>query len=660
MPSRPAWGSSPRWQVAGPVVRVCMSLGDSSIPVAEGSAGPAPGVAPARTAAGRWLRRRGMRVRIALAFTSLAMLLFGAISYLSAREAYRQSEHDTAVALQQLAQRVAQRLDADMAGRLGEVRQIAALDQLLDWPLNPAHWRLLVEGLQRSSRHYSWIGVAMPDGQVLAATQGLLEGRNVQQRPWFQQGIQQPTVGDVHEAALLASLLRPAPGSGEPLRFVDVAAPLRRGGRAVAVVGAHLSWAWAEERRREALATIDATRAVEIVLLGPGGEIVLGPRQPALPAEAGAARLGSVAWSDGQRYLTATSASQPLDDYPGMGWTVVVRQPESTAFRDADALQLRLWWLGGAGALLFGLVGWWITVRLTGPLREVARRAQTLMPEAAQQVTHDEVDQLGASLTGLLEGLRQREQSLRALNETLETRVRQRTEALQLANEDLRHFSRSLAHDLRGPLGAMGLVLGQVLEGDQPPQGGSARRSIEVVAQECERLQRLADELLTLALAEQHAYERQPVDTTALVHEALAEVRAGATGTPAEVTVQPLPVVMGDALMLRQVWSNLLSNAFKYSSKGARPQVVVSAREEGGETVFCVSDNGCGFDPGQSARLFGVFQRLHPASAFAGTGVGLSIVRRVVLRHGGRVWAESLPGQGARFYFTLPRQPAPD
>lgn len=613
---------------------------------------------PARTAAGRWLRRRSMRARIALAFTTLALLLFGAISYLSAREAYRQSERDTAAALQQLAQRLSQRLDADMAARLGEVRQIAALDQLLDWQLNPTHWRVLVEGLQRNSRHYSWIGVATPDGQVLAATQGLLEGRNVQHRPWFQQGLRAPIVGDVHEAALLASLLRPEAGSTEPLRFVDVAAPLRRGGRTVAVVGGHLSWAWAEERRREALATVDAARAVEIVLVGPSGDIALGPQQPALPGPVDAGEAGSLAWSDGERYLTATSASQPLDDYPGMGWTVVVRQPESTAFRDADALQHRLWWLGGAGALLFGLVGWWITVRLTGPLRRVARRAQALMPEAAQQVTHDEVDQLGASLTVLLEDLRQREQSLRALNESLETRVQQRTELLQLANEDLRHFSRSLAHDLRGPLGAMGLVLGQVLEGEQPPRGAGARRSIEVVAQECERLRQLTDELLTLALVDQRDYERAPVDTDALVEQALAEVRAGAIGTPAEVTVPPLPAVVGDALMLRQVWTNLLSNAFKYSSKAERPQVVLSAREEGDETVFCVGDNGRGFDPGQSARLFGVFQRLHAASEFPGTGVGLSIVRRVVHRHGGRVWAESAPGQGARFYFTLPRQPA--
>ena len=611
---------------------------------------------PARTAAGRWLRRRSMRARIALAFTTLALLLFGAISYLSAREAYRQSERDTAAALQQLAQRLSQRLDADMAARLGEVRQIAALDQLLDWQLNPTHWRVLVEGLQRNSRHYSWIGVATPDGQVLAATQGLLEGRNVQHRPWFQQGLRAPIVGDVHEAALLASLLRPEAGSTEPLRFVDVAAPLRRGGRTVAVVGGHLSWAWAEERRREALATVDAARAVEIVLVGPSGDIALGPRQPALPGPVDAGEAGSLTWSDGERYLTATSASQPLDDYPGMGWTVVVRQPESTAFRDADALQHRLWWLGGAGALLFGLVGWWITVRLTGPLRRVARRAQALMPEAAQQVTHDEVDQLGASLSVLLEDLREREQRLRALNESLETRVQQRTELLQLANEDLRHFSRSLAHDLRGPLGAMGLVLGQVLEGDQAPQGASARRSIEVVAQECDRLRRLSDELLTLALVDQRDYEQLPVETDALVAEALAEVRAVATGNSAEVTLQPLPAVMGDPLMLRQVWTNLLSNAFKYSSKSMAPKVVVSARVEGDETVFCISDNGRGFDPAQAPRLFGVFQRLHPASEFPGTGVGLSIVRRVVHRHGGRVWADSVPGQGARFYFTLPRQ----
>lgn len=600
--------------------------------------------------------RTGARVRIGVAFTVLALLVFGAIVMLSAREAHRQSERDTAAVLQQVADRLAQRLDADMAARFRDVQQLASIEGLLEQDLSPQRWRTLLERLQASMKHYSWIGLALPDGTVLASTQGLLEGRNVRQRPWFAKGLARAAVDDVHEAALLAALL-PGTGTGEPLRFVDVAAPLQRDGETLGVIGAHLSWSWAEERRREALAMTGDERRLEIVLVDRGGSIALGPSQPAMPAGTASGPAGIIEWSNGESYLTAARPSQPMGDYPGMGWTVVVRQPASTAFAAADALRYRLWTFGLLGALVFGLVGWWLAGRLTEPLRQVARRAQAMMPEGTSLISHDEVDQLGASLSALLDDLKQREQALQSLNETLETRVRERTASLLQANEDLRSFTRSVSHDLRGPLGSMAMVLRQVLTRKDQQLGDSARRTIEIAATECERLYQLAEELLTLALVEQRAFEMAPIDTTRLVEEALHEVRSAAPGWNPEVTVQALPGVTGDAVMLRQVWSNLLSNAFKYSSKVAQARVEVSAQARDTETEFTVSDNGAGFDPSQAARLFGVFERLHASSAFPGTGVGLSIVRRVVHRHGGRVWAESTPGQGARFHFVLPKTP---
>lgn len=608
-------------------------------------------------------RRLGTRARIGLAFTLLALLLFGAIGALSAGQARRESQASAAMALQQLADRLAERLDADMAERYREITRLASLQEVIETDLSPARWRTLLERLQESTRTYSWIGLAGPDGVVRAATGGLLEGRSVLERPWFRDGRAGAVVKDVHEARLLAALLPGNPG-GEPLRFVDVAAPLH--GDGAGVLGAHLSWAWAETRRLELLAVVEPAQAVEIAIVDRAGRRLLGPAEPA-------PRAAGEPWSDGRSYLVAERASRPSGGYPGMDWVVQVRQPEDTAFAAADALARRLWALGAAGALLFGLVGSWLAHRLTRPLRALATRARAADPEPEARA-QDEVAQLAHSLGALIDSLELREAELRASNAslqarerelssltgTLEQRVRERTESLQQANEDLRSFSRSVSHDVRGPLGSMSMVLRQLLRRRGDALDADTRRIVTLVANESDRLRQLTEELLTLSMVEQRQLVAEPVDSAALVAEVLAGLRAGAAGAVPELVLAPLPQVTGDAVLLRQVWVNLLSNAFKYSAKVAAPRVEVLAREDAAETVFSVCDNGAGFDPGQAARLFGVFQRLHDAGEFPGTGVGLSIVKRAVHRHGGRVWAESEPGRGARFHFALPRPlPAP-
>lgn len=602
-------------------------------------------------------RMGGARLRIGVAFSALAIVLFVAVGLLSARDARQQSERDTTLALQQLGDRLAQRLDADMAVRHRDIDQLTQLHELMDLNPAPARWRTVLERLKRSSRHHSWIGVAGLDGTVLAATGGLLESVNVKQRPWFIKGLNRTSVLDVHEAKLLATLL-PSGTAGEPLRFVDVSGPLRVRGQTVGVIGAHLSWAWAEERRQEAMAGEVARRGIEILLVNREGAIELGPREPALnPASAaevagllGAAR--SLRWSDGRTYLSAASASKPMGDYPGMGWVVVVRQPEALALAPAIALERRLIWLSVLGTALFGALGWLLADRLTRPLRRVAAQAQTMLPDSGAPTPHDEVDRLAHTLATLLSDLQKREEALTALNGALESRVQERTASLRLANDDLRGFSRSVSHDIQGPLGSMAQLLRQTVTGDEGHLPAHTTHVIQAVAQECDRLKQLSAELLTLAMVEQRDIAMEPVDHAALVREVTAQLRIGSVAFP-EVQVGPLPTLSGDPVMLRQVWSNLLANAVKFSSKVAAPRIDVQAQAQGDEVVFTVADNGAGFDEAQRERLFGVFQRLHGASQFPGTGVGLSIVRRVIQRHGGRVWAESPAGQGARFHFTL-------
>jgi signal transduction histidine kinase len=204
------------------------------------------------------------------------------------------------------------------------------------------------------------------------------------------------------------------------------------------------------------------------------------------------------------------------------------------------------------------------------------------------------------------------------------------------------------------------MLLKNLLEGEAASLSSGARRMLSLLVAECQRLCLLVDELMALAMVEQRPMLPSAVPMQDLVLDVKGQLQAQATGqstaTP-EFVVSALPTVQGDAVLLRQVWQNLLGNAWKFSARVARPRVEVSAELQDQEIVFSVRDNGAGFDMAQVDRLFGVFQRLHRTSEFEGTGVGLSIVKRAVQRHGGRVWAHSEPGRGAQFFFSLPVRP---
>jgi light-regulated signal transduction histidine kinase (bacteriophytochrome) len=264
------------------------------------------------------------------------------------------------------------------------------------------------------------------------------------------------------------------------------------------------------------------------------------------------------------------------------------------------------------------------------------------------------VTQLSSSIDTLVAQLQQRDRELSGLSDSLDARVDQQTLSLRKRNEDLQSFSRSVTHDLKGPIGSMGMLLRHVIKEEGARMGNAPRRLLSEVSRECDRLTTLIDELMTLAMVEQRPMLTQPVLMGALVEQVVAELRASHHGVHVEVKIEELPTVHGDEVLLRQVWHNLISNAFKYSSKSPQPRVRIAAASAGNEVVFTVKDNGVGFDMARADRLFVVFQRLHRASEFQGTGVGLSIVKRAVQRHRGRVGARSAPGDGAEFFFALP------
>jgi signal transduction histidine kinase len=235
----------------------------------------------------------------------------------------------------------------------------------------------------------------------------------------------------------------------------------------------------------------------------------------------------------------------------------------------------------------------------------------------------------------------------------LEGEVRRRTEALVAANKELESFSYSVSHDLRAPLRAVD-GYARMLEEDYAPRlDGEGRRLLSVIRDSAVRMGRLIDDLLAFSRVGRQEPSRYPLDMSHLVREVVKELRGGSV---ARIELGELPQARADRALMRQVWANLVGNALKYSSKRSDARIEIGGREHGGEKLYWVRDNGVGFDMRYVGKLFGVFQRLHRSDEFDGTGVGLAIVQRVVARHGGRVWAEAKPGEGACFHFSLPAE----
>jgi PAS domain S-box-containing protein len=245
---------------------------------------------------------------------------------------------------------------------------------------------------------------------------------------------------------------------------------------------------------------------------------------------------------------------------------------------------------------------------------------------------------------------------MRNINDELENRVADRTEQLLAANKDLESFSYSVSHDLRSPLRHISSFVSLLEEhlGDQGDE--TTRRYLGTIGNSARHMSQLIDGLLAFSRLGRAAVNVMPVDFAMLVEAVVSQIAHDTEGRVVDWVIAPdLPVVQGDALLLREVWANLLGNAFKYSRPRERARIEVSwSVDPAVGYTFYVKDNGVGFDTKYAQKLFGVFQRLHRASEFEGTGIGLALTRRILERHGGSIWAESQQGEGSTFHFSLP------
>ncbi|KQQ97316.1 ATP-binding protein [Massilia sp. Leaf139] len=394
----------------------------------------------------RSLLPRGLRARLALAFSLLSVILTLALLGLVERRAVGRLENQIGEGLADLAFQTSDKLERGMFERYREVELIAGRIAPGDAAQDAARMAAMLRRVQDSYAYYEWIGMVGVDGKVKAAGNGLLVGVDVSRRDWFRQGLEGGFVGDVHDAVLLAKLLPP---QSEPRRFVDVAFPYADAeGRVQGVLGAHLSWNWARDVERSVVGSAARTSPVQALILNGEGRVLLGPPDLAdkvLALEslrrARTARRGGhlvEAWPDGRTYVVGYQQGSGHGNYPGLGWTVLVRQDVSQAYAPVRDMRAQVLWSGAALALLFSIVGVWVARSITRPLARLAGAATRLRQGGIETIDaraddYAEVRALGRALNALVTDLEARREQLERLNGSLEQVVEARTVELRRA-----------------------------------------------------------------------------------------------------------------------------------------------------------------------------------------------------------------------------------
>jgi signal transduction histidine kinase len=297
---------------------------------------------------------------------------------------------------------------------------------------------------------------------------------------------------------------------------------------------------------------------------------------------------------------------------------------------------------------------------LMAAIQEVLGLAQRRLKEPgrdrAETPSGDEVVYLKQYNEVLIQKLEHKMAQLEQTNRELDERVKQRTSELSIAAKQLEAFSYSVAHDLKAPLRAIA-GFSDILEEDYAPKlDENGKRVIGVIKENTEKMGRLIDDLLKLSYLGRQAMNFVDLDMTALAHAVSAELKEALFRERLiEVIVKPLPSARAAATRGTQSLTNLISNAMKFTAGQKKALIEIGGYDKEGERIYYIKDNGAGFDMKYAKKLFEPFERLHTTEEFGGTGIGLAIVSSAVQRHGGRVWTEAAVGQGATFYFTLPR-----
>ncbi|MGO4729536.1 sensor domain-containing diguanylate cyclase [Paenibacillus sp. 2KB_22] len=366
-----------------------------------------------------------IRTVLTVIFAVLSLLVTLTIGSIFSQKSFVAVETEIGHSLTGTASQASDKLDRFMSARAGELDLLGRMASLEDG-FQPDEIQMLLDQLQDSFPSFSWVGFMNPKGKVLAATDGILLGENLSERPVYQEGIKGKFIGDVHNAVLLAKLL-PNP-TGEPLQFVDISFPLKDSkGHIQGVLAAHLSWEWAKEVEESVLAPLKreekdieffiVSKKERTVLLGPkewiGKPLVL----PGIEeAERNKSSWSIEEWPDRKEYVTGFAYSQGHLDYPGLGWTVVIRQVKSTAFASVFDLMWFNVWAGLAVTVLFALIGWFVSRLISAPLVRLTRVANRLRAGEELEIPENkgitEIEVLSRSLRDMLTSLTNKDSEL--------------------------------------------------------------------------------------------------------------------------------------------------------------------------------------------------------------------------------------------------------
>jgi len=346
-------------------------------------------------------------------------------------------------------------------------------------------------------------------------------------------------------------------------------------------------------------------------------------------------------------------------------WVIYVDAPAEIALTAARADFVRDLVIGSVMLALALLLAWLISERITAPIRQLTTDAAALgaghLSRRTAVQTGGEIgvlagafNETAGAIEQLVGSLHATQAELRGLNAHLEQRVRDRTAQLDALNTELEAFSFSVSHDLRAPLRRIDRFGVALLEDYGDRLDADGRLMLERLSAGCDQMSMLIDDLLRLSRVSRTELNYQRVDLVAIAGGIVAELHQAHPDHPVQVIMPDSLIVHGDASLLRVVLQNLFTNAWKFTRGRPAPQIALGIVTQDDTPALYLRDNGVGFDPAQTEKLFRAFQRLHDARDFEGTGVGLATVQRIIHRHGGRVWAEGAVGVGATFWFTLP------
>ena len=634
-----------------------------------------------------WRPRQSVRARFAV-LTGLSGVLFASVLAFWVVQGQRQQLLDAVNAsVRREAEVLGQTISAALSERQGQVQQMAASSEVVSGMMDPGALRLLLERTRNFSPEFEWLAMTDARGVVISATGARLEGLNLSDQPWFQQGRRSVWVGIPHPPGALGRFL-PLDSEGRPLQLVDVAVPvIDNEGQVIGVMVGMLNWRWIIDIHR-ALTAQDPDLK-NTLLLTPAGEVSIGPaawlgQEMAPPGLAQVRNDGQsrvVHWPDLGEQLTALAPVHWSTQEGQASWTLVLRQDPARVFTQVDALRHRLLLGGLGGSLLFMALSWWLAGKLVRPLRSLAETARALQEgrEASFEApTHqpDEVAMLSSALADMHTKLQARLVELATYRDHLEDKIGERTEQLrhaadraESANRAKSAFIANMSHEIRTPMNAiMGMTY--LLQQDGPTPNQAER--LATVQQAAEHLLEIINNILDLSKIEAGMFSltSQDFDLTAVLQRAIdfVGVRAAEKGLGLRLDAIACPtLVRGDATRVLQILINLLSNAVKFTDRGqvtlhvkALPPGHVLRRDAdapmGVHVLYIeVRDTGIGIDEAHVARLFNAFVQADDSTTrrYGGTGLGLAITRGLVERMGGQIGVNTLAGEGSTFWCTL-------